>query len=162
MLRLHTSATEFTDLELPYAHGVVWDNTRRRLWALGDLLYRIRVDDNGLSVEKTFKLPQTPTGHDLFPLRSKPTLLVSNNDAIFLFDIAKSAFETVSELRAIKSASQHLDGTLWATDPANQPGSANWQTDTVLRVRPANPPMTLRNKGSKFYKARWWQRSSIG
>ncbi|MGI9243278.1 MAG: DUF6528 family protein, partial [Verrucomicrobiales bacterium] len=61
-------------------------------------------------------------------------------------------------LEGIKSASQHLDGTLWVTDPTQLEGAASWQSDSVLRVRPEQPPIKHQNVGSKFYKARWWQR----
>jgi hypothetical protein len=158
MLRLHRSAEQFTDLKLPYAHGVTWDKVNQCLWALGDQLYRIAYGAGKMTVENTFKLPLSPTGHDLFPLRKEAKLLVSNNDALFIFDIAASKFELLSKLKAIKSASQHLDETIWATDPAEMEGAASWQSDAVLRVRPEQPILRYRNQGSKFYKARWWQK----
>ena len=158
MLRLHRSADEFIDLKVPYAHGVTWDKKRMCLWALGDLLYRINVAEGKLTIEKKFPLPLSPTGHDLFPLRGKEKLLVSNNLALFLFDIETEEFETVSELRGIKSASQHLDGTIWITDPAELEGAAPWQSDAVVRVRPKVPKIRYHNQGAKFYKARWWQK----
>lgn len=157
-LRLHRAAEEFVDLDLPYGHGVTWDRERNHLWALGDALYKLSYQDSALRVEDTYPLPLSPTGHDLFPLRNEPKLLVSNNDALFLFDIRSSKFETVSTLAGIKSASQHLDGTLWATDPAQLEGAPSWQSDAVIRVRPAAPPIKHRNQGSRFYKARWWQK----
>ncbi len=158
MLRLHKSADAFTDMELPYAHGVTWDKARNCLWALGDKLYRIRHQDGRLTIDKHFELPESPTGHDLFPLRKEAKLFVSNNHALYLFDIAAESFELISKLKNIKSASQHLDGTLWATDPKHLKGAHNWQTDSVLRVRPEQPVIRHRNQGSKFYKARWWQK----
>ena len=157
MLRLHRGAEDFTDTELPYAHGVTWDKERSLLWALGDKLYAFRYDSGELVIEETIELPDSPTGHDLFPLRSEPKLLVSNNDALYLFDIPSFSFEKISDLGEIKSVSQHIDGTLWATDPENQEGSATWQTDAVIRVRPPDPEKRFRNAGAKFYKARWWQ-----
>ena len=160
-LRLHRSAVEFVDLKLPYAHGVTWDKARKCLWALGDFLYRLNYADGKLSIDEKFELPLSPTGHDLFPLRGEARLLVSNNDALFLFDIATGKFETVSNLKAIKSASQHLDGTIWASDPAEIEGAASWQSDAVLRVRPAAPEIRYRNEGTRFYKARWWQKVSF-
>ena len=157
MLRLHRSADDFSDLKLPYAHGVTWDKKRKCLWALGDFLYKLNYRDGKLNIVKKFVLPLSPTGHDLFPLRNEDKLLVSNNPALFLFDIATEKFETISELKEIKSASQHLDGTIWATDPAELKGGASWQSDSVLCVRPKASKLHHRNKGSKFYKARWWQ-----
>ncbi len=83
---------------------------------------------------------------------------MSNNDALFLFDISTSKFETISTLEGIKSASQHIDGTLWVSDPAQLEGAASWQSDSILRVRPVTPTIRHSNQGSKFYKARWWQK----
>lgn len=158
MLRLHRSADDFTDLKIPYAHGVTWDKERKCLWALGDFLYRINIAEGKLTIEKKFKLPLSPTGHDLFPLRREAKLLVSNNVALFLFDIATEKFEMVSELKEIKSASQYHDGTVWVSDPEKLEGSASWQSDSIIRVRPKAPKVSYRNKGAKFYKVRWWQK----
>ena len=160
-LRHHLADQKFSDLELPYAHGVTWDKSRKCLWALGDVLYRFAYADGKLSLEKKFPLPISPTGHDLFPLRDEAKLLVSNNEALFLFDIATSKFETVSELHSIKSASQHQDGTIWVSDPEDVKGAASWQSDAVLRVRPAEPKLGYRSRGTRFYKARWWQKVSF-
>ncbi|MGB0774781.1 MAG: DUF6528 family protein [Akkermansiaceae bacterium] len=156
-LRLHHSADQFTDTDLPYAHGVMWDAKRNYLWVLGDFLYRFHYKNGGLKIDRKFKLPVTPTGHDLFPLRNGKKLLVSNNDALFLFDIATEKFETISTLKEIKSASQHPDGTIWATDPTNIEGGASWQSNAVICIKPATPAKHIRAKGARFYKARWWQ-----
>lgn len=156
ILRHHHSDSDHTDLKLPYAHGVTWDRERNCLWAVGDKLYRYRLQADKLTLAGSFPLPDDPTGHELFPLRSEPKLLVSNNLALYLFDIPTSRFEKISALHEIKSASQHIDGTIWATDPANIEGSASYQTHTITRIRPAKPPLAYTTKGSKFYKARWW------
>jgi len=157
-LRHHQNAEKFTDIDLPYAHGVTWDKARKCLWALGDFLYRIDYKDRTLKIAEKFELPISPTGHDVFPLRKEAKLLVSNNEALFLFDIETSKFETISELHSIKSASQHSDGTIWVSDPKELKGAASWQSDSVLRVRPSEPKMGYHNEGSRFYKARWWQK----
>ena len=158
MLRVHRTADDFTDLKLPYAHGVTWDKTRQCLWALGDVLYRLKFTEGKLSIEKKFKLPLSPTGHDLFPLREEAKLLVSDNEALYVFDIETEKFGIISKLHGIKSASQYHDGTIWISDPAGMKGAANWQSDAVIRVRPKEPKMRYRNEGAKFYKARWWQK----
>ena len=62
-LTLHRSADDYTDLDLPYAHGVTWDKSDGVLWALGDVLYRINYKAGALTIDKTFKMPLTPTGH---------------------------------------------------------------------------------------------------
>lgn len=156
-LRLHHSADEFVDLKLPYAHGVAWDKARKCLWVLGDCLYQFDYTEGKLSLGSKFKLPRTPTGHDLFPLREGSKLLVSNNDALFLFDIAKKEFETVSELKEIKSASQHADGSIWVSDPKDIGGAYDWQSDAIIPVIPEGAAIRYTIDGARFYKARWWQ-----
>jgi len=156
-LRLHRSASDFVDIDLPYAHGVTWDKKRGCLWALGDRLYRINYTKGKLIIDQTFELPLSPTGHDLFPLQQEEKLLVSNNDALFLFDIATEKFETVSELKHIKSASQDSEGAIWVSDPRDLKDASDWQSDAVIQVRPASTDDRHSNEGAKFYKARWWQ-----
>lgn len=158
MLRLHRSADDFVDLKLPYAHGVTWDKARECLWAVGDFLYRLKVTESKLIIEQQFELPRSPTGHELFPLREEAKLLVSNEDALFLFDIAAETVETVSEVKEIKSVSQHLDGTIWAMHPTALKGGKSWQSDSVVSVRPKEPAMRFRHEGAQFYKVRWWQK----
>lgn len=157
ILRLHHSEDTFVDLKLPYAHGVTWDKARQCLWVLGDCLYRFDYTGGKLSLNRKFKLPGTPTGHDLFPLREGSKLLVSNNDALFLFDINKEEFETVSELKGIKSASQHADGSIWVSEPKVIEAAESWQSDAIVSIRQgAAKRYTI--EGARFYKARWWQR----
>lgn len=156
-LRVHRSEDDFTDLDLPYAHGVVWDKKGQQLWVLGDVLYRFNYIKEKLVLVKKYTLPMTPTGHDLFPMRNGKKLLVSNNDALFLFDLKAETFEKISGLREIKSVSEHQDGSIWASDPKDMEKSGSWQSDSVIQIRPeANKRYT--NKGAKFYKARWWQK----
>lgn len=156
-LRLHSSAKEFVDIDLPYAHGVTWDKQRNCLWALGDALYRFRYEKGKLMLVKKYKMPFSPTGHDLFPMRKESKLLVSNNDALFLFDIVTETFETISTLKEIKSASEHVDGSIWISDPVELKSGASWQSNAVIRVRPKIPAARIKNKAARFYKARWWQ-----
>lgn len=158
ILRLHHSAEKFVDRELPYAHGVTWDKTRQCLWVLGDLLYQFDYADGELVLADQFRMPMTPTGHDVFPLRDGSKLLVSNNDALFLFDLATEEFETVSELRGIKSASQHSDGSIWVSEPKKISGAKDWQSDSIIPVHPMDSEGLYTFEGARFYKARWWQK----
>ncbi len=161
MLRLHRSEDEFVDHELPYAHGVTWDKERKCLWVLGDFLYRFNYTGGNLSLEHKFKMPKTPTGHDLFPVRKEAKLLVSNNDGLYLFDIATGKFETVSELTGIKSASQDADGSIWVSEPKKIEGAKDWQSDGFIPVRPKELTTGHTIEGALFYKARWWQKVSF-
>lgn len=156
-LRLHFTAERFTDYELPYAHGLAWDKKRRCLWALGDQLYSFDYRDQKLVPKEAFPLPMSPTGHDLFPLRKRDALLVSNNEALFIFDLGSEEFEKISALREIKSASEHADGTIWVSDPKNLEGMRDWQSNAVKQVRPSGNQRHFVIKGTRFYKARWWQ-----
>lgn len=158
ILRLHRSAEDFADMALPYAHGVTWDKERKCLWVLGDLLYRFGYTGGKLALNRSFELPLSPTGHDLFPLRDGAKLLVSNNDALFLFDIATEKFETISEMKQIKSASQHFDGSIWVSEPKLIEGAKEWQSDSFIPVLPQVPAIRYTMGGARFYKARWWQR----
>lgn len=160
-LRVHHSEEIFHDLDLPYAHGVVWDKARNRLWALGDSLYRLEYTDGKLTVEKKFTLPKSPTGHDLFPFRDEATLLVSNNDELYSFDVETERFEAVSELPFIKSVSQHIDGSIWATERVVIEGAKRWHTDAVHQVQPVEPERRIVVPGAWFYKARWWQEAHL-
>jgi hypothetical protein len=157
MLRLHLTADRFEDTRLPYAHGVTWDKKRACLWALGDRLYRFDYLAKKLVQKESFALPLSPTGHDLFPLQDREALLVSNNEALFIFEIAEKKWETISRLPEIKSASQRADGTIWASDPKDQEGMRQWQSNAVMQVVPTGRQRRFTVEGARFYKARWWQ-----
>lgn len=161
ILRLHRSKDEFVDHELPYAHGVTWDKAGNYLWVLGDCLYQFSYAEGKLVLESKFDLPLSPTGHDLFPLRDESKLLVSNNDSLFLFDTAKKSFEKVSDLKAIKSASQHSDGSIWVSEPKQLEGASPWHSDGFIQVHPKNASERYLIERARFYKARWWQKVSF-
>ena len=158
ILRLHQSSDEFVDHDLPYAHGVTWDKADHCLWVLGDRLYRFNYAEGRLSLESTFPLPLSPTGHDLFPMRNESKLLVTNNEALFLFDTEKKTFETLSEMKQIKSASEHADGSIWVSEPKTIEGAKEWQSDAVVPVITKDLSERYTLEGARFYKARWWQR----
>ena len=156
-LRLHKSSDTFVDYELPYAHGATWDKKRQCLWALGDLLYQFNYKEGNLTLNKKFKLPLSPTGHDLFPLRKEAKLLVTNNEGLFLFDIEKQEFKTLSLLKNIKSASQHSDESIWISESKRIEGASDWQSDSIIRLIKDDDETRHTIDGARFYKARWWQ-----
>ena len=114
-----------------------------------------------LTVDRSIELPMSPTGHDLFPLREQAKLLVSNESALFLFDITTEQFETISEIKDIKSVSQHQDATIWITEPKKISDAAPWHSDGVLRVRPNAPEIRHHHTNARFYIVRWWQKVSF-
>ena len=66
-------STKYVDLNLPSAHGVVWDFKRNQLWALGlDTLYAVQylfAEPHALSITGSYALP-SHEGHDLFPRKN--------------------------------------------------------------------------------------------
>lgn len=157
-LRLHVSAEQYTDHELLFAHGVSWDRAHTQLWALGDALYLYRYENGRLALQDQFPLPLAKSGHDLFPLHEGEALFVSNTPALFRFSIETKKFETISTILAIKSASQAQDGSIWITEPKQIPGAAAWQTDSVAQIQGDRIQKRLIRSGSRYYKARWWQK----
>ncbi|TWT84658.1 hypothetical protein CA13_61380 [Planctomycetes bacterium CA13] len=161
ILRLHHSEDEFFDLKIPYAHGLAWDKVRNCLWVLGDFLYCINYLEGRLVLDRKFKLPLSPTGHDLFPLREDAALLISNNEALFSFDIKTEKFEMIFALRNIKSASQHLDGSIWVSEPKEIEGAKEWQSNAFISLNSKAGVKRYSRETSRFYKARWWQQVSF-
>lgn len=156
-LRLHLDAEKFFDLPLTFAHGVVWDKAGDCLWAVGDELYQVRYEKDSLSIVEKFSLPGSPSGHDLFPVAHSRNLLVSDNEALYIFSPEKKSFATLSTIRAIKSASRAKDGSAWITEPMKIEGAAPWHSDTIARIEGDQITTRITLPGARFYKARWWQ-----
>ena len=94
---LYKSDRELHSDELPWGHGVVWDETRQILWALSDediRSYRLENwDTPHPSLLKTFsiKLPDT-SGHDMIPVGDSAFLAVSTWKHCWLFDRDRREF----------------------------------------------------------------------
>ena len=84
-------------------HGVVWNNKRQRLYALGfDVLREYSLvnwdsSSPALKLEKKWRIPGS-SGHDLF-LVSDDELLISENSGVHSFDIAKETFTPFEPLK---------------------------------------------------------------
>ena len=82
---------------------------------------RIRPSSSSISTSATQPEPRNsnPAKPRLPDTKIPPLSPLSDpfNGALYLFDITAARFELISKLKPIKSASQHLDGILWATDP---------------------------------------------
>ena len=97
---------------LNFAHGVVWDNSRRILWALGRFElagYEYNFDKLNPELTKKFSYklpPECVVGHDLYPVAGSDSLLFVSGDAgLAVFDVEKRAFEKISDIARIKSVS---------------------------------------------------------
>ena len=146
----------FTD-ELPWAHGVVWDARRERVWALGaDELreYELRdwsSDAPSLVRSATFRLPAAG-GHDLQPVPKTPLLSVTVNSGAFLFDRDELQFVSHPELGHAPGVKSISVNPLTGRTAFVQADGEHWWADGI---RFLDPHGALRTPGGHCYKARW-------
>ena len=148
---------ELASDELFWGHGVVWDNTRKLLYALADeeiRLYKLLHDNPaGISLARIalLALPERG-GHDLYPVPRTNFLSVSTESGCWLFDRESFSFEphpVLADSSRVKSLAVHpLTGRLsWTRADPNE-----WWTD---RVRLRNPEGDIIRADEHLYKARW-------
>lgn len=142
---------------LPSGHGVVWDESRKCLWALGlKELRRYELNDwesdkPSLVMQASHALPGED-GHDLVAVPNSADLIVSTHGHVYLFDRDKLAFRLHPDLgdkALVKSVSIHptTGRTVFiqATDKAWWSGLIRFQSPAG-EITPPN---------EKLYKARW-------
>lgn len=141
--------------ELRSAHGVVWDDARGLLWALGgDVLraYTIGAAD-GSTLDRTFEVAlPSEGGHDLVPVPDSSRLFVSTVRHCFYFDRDRREFsphETLADRPNVKSYNIHPSTGRVVYIQAEAP---NWWAERLHFQRPDG---TLRLPGERVYKARW-------
>ena len=97
------------------AHGVVWDATDERLWALGQRelqVYRLadwEATAPRLDLLKTWPLPDEH-GHDLRLLEDERRLLLTTCESVWIFDIRTASFAhfgPLANIREVKSVDIH-------------------------------------------------------
>lgn len=142
---------------LPSAHGVVWDEEGRCLWALGfeELrCYELKDWDTGkpsLILKAAQPLPDTD-GHDLQAVPGTRDLCVSTGRQVFLFDRDKNEFRLHPQLggRAnVKSISIHPGNGRTAFLQAD---GDHWWSATLRFLSPEGEVPFTRER---LYKARW-------
>jgi hypothetical protein len=150
------SGKELATDALRSGHGVVWDDSRRVLWALGgDVLRAYSVGAVGglIKLERTFEVPlPSPGGHDLIAIPDSPRLFVSTVGRCFYFDRDRRELmphDTLADRRNIKSYDVHPRTGRIVYIQAEPP---NWWSEHLHLQRPDN---TLRLPGEHLYKARW-------
>lgn len=155
-IKSDSPATPVWSAPLKSAHGLVWDEQRQVLWALGfDELRRYGLKDwqtakPALELQKTIALPDND-GHDLRPVPStkdKPSndLLVTTEHHVWLFDRETEKFRkhpVVGELAKIKAIDIHpttgrIVYSLWGQ-----------------KFSLAEPAAEIATKGNTIYKVRW-------
>jgi hypothetical protein len=143
--------------ELVSGHGVVWDEARQRLYALGGAelrAYRLvdwHAPQPSLHLDARFPLPDRG-GHELSAVPGTQELLVSTEGGVWRFDRAAGTFRPDPDLHGehhVKSAVLHpLSGRLAYT----QADTPEWWTD---RIRLRRPEGLVTLEGERLYKVRW-------
>lgn len=143
--------------ELHSGHGVVWDERRQRLFALGfDDVRAYRLEDWAgaqprLVLEQGWPLPGQRDGHDLSRQPGTDELIVTGENGVWRFDPAAghyTPFATLAQRHQLKSVSiDPLTGRIAYQQPDEQ-----WWSH---RIRFANPEGELLVKDLRVYKARW-------
>jgi hypothetical protein len=142
---------------LPSAHGIVWDEKRSRVWAIGmDELgcYELGAWDSptpALVLKSSHRLPDRD-GHDLRAVPGGPDLVLSTDAHVWLFDRDQEAFRPHPELHGkahVKAVEPHPVTGRLAVVQAKAP---EWWTDSIGLLQPAHD---CRLAGERIYKARW-------
>jgi len=150
------SNVRLAELPLHAAHGLVWDEDRKRLWADGfDQLVSVRVtrDETGLvhvSFLKIYNLPES-TGHDFRMSSDCSTLYVSTTHHAYEFPIAEEKFLPYAPL------ADFLDLKSFSVDPRSGQivytlaDKGGYWTSTLRFVLPKGTALLE----TPIYKARW-------
>lgn len=142
---------------LTSGHGVVWDATRERLWAIGlDVLRAYRLVDwdsatPSLALDSEFRLPDEG-GHDLQAVPGSPDLVLSTHASVWRFDRDRRTFRPdpdLAGLHDVKSVSMHPGTGRLAYTKAEPP---DWWTS---RIRLRHPDGEVERNGERLYKIRW-------
>ena len=150
--------------ELSSAHGVVWNETTQRLYAIGGQslqIYKLKdwaTSTPSLELEKTV---QTPYGglHDMSPVN--PNTLCIGGRRAYLYDSGDNQFTEMTlfaSSTAIKSINYNDDtGELWYTDSTIPEGSQTWSTQTIRYATDRNgsaATRTIKVPDLDMYKVR--------
>lgn len=152
------SAQEIFRTPLESAHGVVWDERRKVLFAIGMTdVEEYRFDpankERPLQLLRQHRMP-TGGGHELSPGPSENLLFASGTEAVYLFDKDSKQFRLhpeLGKLHHVKSISLHPKTGRIAYMMAD-PGEGVWWS---YRVRFLNPTGEIASPGKRLYKVRW-------
>jgi hypothetical protein len=149
--------------ELYSGHGVVWDERRSRLFALGMDAVRAYVleDWNGaqprLRLVDSFPLPGKADGHDLSPLAGTGEFIVSASDGVWRFDPDTrryAPYEPLADLHNVKAVSvEPRTGRI-----AFQQPEESWWSHHVRLLAPAG---SFEIRDMRVYKVRWLSDDSL-
>lgn len=140
---------EIASAELYSGHGVVWDQERGTLWALGGRELKAFTAD--LQLKAAYELPDEG-GHDLWAAPGSAKLGLTSHEGVWEFDRDTRTFRrhaALGGLAHVKSVAQHPATGETAYIQADLP---EWWSE---RIEFLNPRRTLRLAGERLYKARW-------
>jgi hypothetical protein len=135
------------------AHGVVWDNNRKSLFALGYTVlreYKLNNAKNGLVLKTEWKIPGNG-GHDLQMAPDKKHLFFTSETGNGEFDLELSKFIKMADFADtanVKSIGQNQQGQFIYTI-----SEQSWWT---YHVKFSNPARIFNFPDLKVYKARWY------
>ena len=138
-------------------HGVVWDDERQLLWALGyDELRAYSLKDwttnqPKLALEGTHSLP-SESGHDLLMTPEGDVLLLTTNREVLAFDIEAETFSPYPPLEGLERVKGISIHPVTQRTAYVQAEGENWW---ATRVRFLNPVGELVLEKEHLYKVRW-------
>lgn len=143
-------------IALPSAHGLVWDEARKTLWALGYeelLACEVRTElPLELTVKARYPLPDKD-GHDLRAMPGSTDLILSTDHHVWRFDREKKEFRpdpALGDQKLVKCTEPNAAGRLLVVQASDK----QWWTDAIHFHHPAGK---LQIPGEMIYKARWME-----
>jgi len=134
------------------AHGVVWDDARNSLFALGyDVLREYKIEDDQLNKINEWVIPGI-SGHDLMMAPDKSGLYMTEHTGAWFFNFGNMQFSKLDafpDAENIKSVNRNSKGQFVYTVPEE-----SWWT---FHVSLYNPPAKLSFPNMKVYKVRLFE-----
>lgn len=143
------------EIDLPGAHGVLWDPGLKWLWACGNKIvkaYKVTGSKRNTSLAWTGKSVTLPgLGHDLQPDYSNSgRMLVSDTYGVYSFVKGTQTKTKLHDTRSVKSYVKHSSGEyVWIKGQGGDV-SHNWASPTIRFSASADRTRS----GAWFYKAR--------
>ncbi len=162
------SKTPAATAVLEDAHGVLWDEEREVLWAIGRTVltaYRVTLEGNKVTVTEDESLRATiPSdwSHDLAPVYgNKDSLWITTGSHVYQFDKNTKAFRTdyagheVLDRANIKGVGNFADGSVVFIYPDG--AFKSWTSQSAfLLINGNKDAKTLKSETGHFYKVRVW------
>ena len=144
------------EIPLHSGHGLVWDDSRKTLWALGyEELLACELgsgDSRTLTVKERHALPDKD-GHDLRAVPGSADLILSTDHHVWRFDREKKSFRAdpiLGDSKLVKCTEPNAAGRLLVVQASEE----KWWTD---EIHFHNPDTKLQIPGEMIYKARWME-----